>query len=108
MAKNILKAQRNGQSYLLLNKTGGKRVCGGLQSKRAYGQQERPQLCRIGNRKGLYKSDDGGNSQWRASTRSESMIEEVRGSSSHDLPEWLEEFKEKSVSEHQDASSSSH
>ena len=60
-----LSAQRNGQSYLLLtyqrmeftspirNKTGGKRVCGGLWSKHAYGQQQKPELCRIGNRKGL-------------------------------------------------------
>ena len=30
------------------NKTGGKRVCGGLRSKHAYGQQERPELCRFG------------------------------------------------------------
>ena len=29
------------------------RVCGGLQSKHAYGQQERPELSRIGNRKSL-------------------------------------------------------
>ena len=29
-----------------------------------------------------------------ASTRSESMSEEVRGNSSHDLPEWLEEIKD--------------
>ena len=47
-----------------------------------------------------------------ASTRSERMSEEVRGNSSHDLPEWLEEFKENlvddSVPEHRDASSSSH
>ena len=28
-----------------------------------------------------------------ASTRSESMSEEVRGNSSHDLPEWLEELR---------------
>ena len=38
--------------------------------------------------------------------------EELRGNSSHDLPEWLEEFKDtlvdESVPEHQDASSSSH
>ena len=63
-----------------------------------------------------------------ASTRSESMSEEVRGkpktpnknddneeaqgNSSHDLPEWPEEFKDnlvnESVPEHRDASSSSH
>ena len=38
--------------------------------------------------------------------------EEVRGNSSHDLPEWLEEFKgnlvDESVPEQRDASSSSH
>ena len=38
--------------------------------------------------------------------------EEVRGNSSHDLPEWLEEFKDnlvdESVPEHRDAASSSH
>ena len=38
--------------------------------------------------------------------------EEVRGNSSHDLPEWPEEFKDNlvdgSVPEHRDASSSSH
>ena len=37
--------------------------------------------------------------------------EEVRGNSSHDLPEWLEQFKDnlvdESVPEHRDASSSS-
>ena len=33
------------------------------------GQQERPQLCRIGNRKGLKKSDDGGNSQRRGANK---------------------------------------
>ena len=47
-----------------------------------------------------------------ASTRSESMSEEVRGNSSHDLPEWPEELKEnlvdESVPEHRDAPSSSH
>ena len=47
-----------------------------------------------------------------ASTRNESVSEEVRGNSSHDLPEWLEEFKEnlvdESVPQHRDASSSSH
>ena len=89
------------------NKTGRKRVCVDPDQACIW-SAERPQLCRIGNRKGLYKSDDGGNSQWRASTRNESIIEEVRGSSSHDLPEWLEEFKKKSVPEHQNASFSSH
>ena len=38
--------------------------------------------------------------------------EEVRGNSSHDLPEWLQEFRQslvdESVPEHPDASSSSH
>ena len=65
LAKNIYKLRRNGQSYVLLtnqrmvsssairNKTGGKRVCGGLRSKHAYGEQDRPELCRTGNRKGL-------------------------------------------------------
>ena len=47
-----------------------------------------------------------------ASTRSESMSEEVRGNSSHDLPEWIEVFKDnlvdESVPEHRDPSSSSH
>ena len=47
-----------------------------------------------------------------APTRSESMSEEVRGNSSHDLLDWLEEFKDnlvdESVPEHRDASSSSH
>ena len=33
------------------NETGGKRVCGGLRSKHAYGQQERHLLCRLGFRK---------------------------------------------------------
>ena len=38
--------------------------------------------------------------------------EEVRGNLSHDLPEWLQEFRhglvDESVPEHRDASSSSH
>ena len=38
--------------------------------------------------------------------------EEVRGHLSHDLPEWLQEFRnglvDESVPEHRDASSSSH
>ena len=73
--------------------------------------------------------------EYPASTRSESMSEEVRGNSSHgpaetekpnknhdneevrgnsslDLPEWLEEFRhnlvDESVPKHRDASSSSH
>ena len=51
------------------NNTGGKRVCGGLQSKHAYGQQERPQRCRIGYRKSLSKYDDGCNSQRRGAKK---------------------------------------
>ena len=51
------------------NKTGGKRVCGGLWCKHVYGQQERPQLCRIGNRTGLWKSNDGGTSQRRRANK---------------------------------------
>ena len=47
-----------------------------------------------------------------ASTRSESMSEEVRGISSHDVSEWLGEFKDnlvdESVPEHRHASSFSH
>ena len=50
--------------------------------------------------------------QLPASTRSESMGDQVRGESSRDLPVWLEEFEENlvdvSVPEHRDASSSSH
>ena len=34
-------------------RAGGKRVCGGFQSQHAYGQKERPSLCRIGSRKSL-------------------------------------------------------
>ena len=34
-----------------------------------------------------------------ASTRSESMSEEVRGNSSHDLPAWLQEFRHNLVDE---------
>ena len=47
-----------------------------------------------------------------ASTRSEKMGEEVQGNLSHDLAEWLQEFRhglvDESVPEHRDASSSSH
>ena len=47
MAKSVLTAQRKGQHYILFayrcihNKTGGKRVCGGLRSKLAYGLQQK-------------------------------------------------------------------
>ena len=47
-----------------------------------------------------------------ASTGSENMSEEVQGNLSHDLPEWLQEFRhglvDESVPEHRDASNSSH
>ena len=47
-----------------------------------------------------------------ASTRSESMSGEVQGNLSHDLPEWLQEFRhglvDESFPERRDASSSSH
>ena len=37
----------------------GKRVCGGFWSWYAYGQRERPQLCRIGDHEDFEESDDG-------------------------------------------------
>ena len=40
----------------ILNKAGGKRVCGGFLSKHAHDQQERLELSRIGIRKGPQKS----------------------------------------------------
>ena len=50
--------------------------------------------------------------EYPASTRSVSTSEEVQGNLSHDLPEWLQEFRhglvDQSVPEHRDASSSSH
>ena len=64
-SQEYLKAQKKGQSYLLLtcqrmaspsairNKTAGKRICCRFRSIKAHGEQERPQLCRIGYRKGL-------------------------------------------------------
>ena len=79
LTRNLFqKAQRNGQSYLLLtcqrmvspsairNKSGGKRICCRFLRKRAHVEQERPELCRIGNRESLYKSDDGCYSQRRS------------------------------------------
>ena len=46
------------------------------------------------------------------STRGDGMREEIRGNTSHDLPDWLEEFKnnlvDKNVPEHRDTSSSFH
>ena len=37
------------------NKTVGKRICCRLQREHAHVEQERAELCRIGNRKGLLK-----------------------------------------------------
>ena len=46
--------RKNGVLPGCVNKrAGGKRVCGGFQSQHAYGQKERPSLCRIGSRKSL-------------------------------------------------------
>ena len=79
--QEYLSAQRNGKSYILFafrwvgfagrihNKAGGKRVCGGLRSKHAYGQQERPWLCRSGNRNALKMPDNGSNSPRRGSNK---------------------------------------
>ena len=44
-------------------KTRGQRVCGRFRRKYAHGQQERPELSRIGNREDIEKSDDGGDRQ---------------------------------------------
>ena len=76
LAKNIIQAQRNWQSYPLLtyrrmvsssairNNIGGKTVCCRFRREHAHVEQERPQLSRIGNRKSLYKSDD-----WRSANK---------------------------------------
>ena len=65
LGQEYLKAQRNGQSYLLLtyqrkeftssihNKTGGKRICCRVRRINAHVEQERPDPSRIGNRKSL-------------------------------------------------------
>ena len=59
------------------NKAEGKRVCGGLRSKHAYGQKERLLFSRIGNRKDLKKSDDGGNSQRRGANKRRGNVREL-------------------------------
>ena len=81
LPRTSLISQKRKESYILFafrwvgfagrihKKNGGKRFCGGLRSKHAYGQQDRPWLCRIGNRKDLKKSDDGGNSQRRGANK---------------------------------------
>ena len=81
LAKNFFKARRNVQSFFLLTcqrmvspsairgKTGGKRVCRRFRREHAHVQQERPELCRIGNREGLWKSDDVCDSQWRSANK---------------------------------------
>ena len=51
------------------NKSGGKRVCGRFRSKFAYGQQERPQLCRVGDHEDIEESDDGDDGQRRAANK---------------------------------------
>ena len=52
------------------NNTGGKGICCRFQCEHAHGEQERPELSRIGNREDLWKSDDGCYSQRRsANTR---------------------------------------
>ena len=81
LAKNICKLKEKEQNCILFayrwvecacrihKKPGGKRVCGGLRNLQAYGQQERPWRCRLGNREGLQKSDNGGNSQRRGANK---------------------------------------
>ena len=77
-----LQAQRKGQSCILFAfrwvefagriftvKPERKWVCGGLRSKPAYDQQERPELCQIGTPEGVQKSDEDGNSQRRAANK---------------------------------------
>ena len=81
IGQEYLKAQREGQSSVLLtyqrmvspsairNKTGGKRYCCRFLSIHAHVKQGRPELCRIGNRKGLLKSDEGCCSQRRSANK---------------------------------------
>ena len=83
--------ERNGQSYLLLtyqrmvsssairNKTGGKRVCCRLRREHAHVEQERPELCRIGNRKSLTNPTTvvTANGEVRTKRRSDSVCQRI-------------------------------
>ena len=81
LAKEYLKAQRKGQSFFFLtyqrlvspgairDKTGGKRTRWRFGSINAHVEQERLQLCRVGYRKDLWKSDDDCNSQRRGANK---------------------------------------
>ena len=51
------------------DKTRGQRVRCRFRSINAHVEQERPELSLIGNRKGLWKSDDGFCSQWRSANK---------------------------------------
>ena len=80
-ARSILKLREKDKSCLFLtyrglvspstirNKTIGKRIRCRLRSNNAHVEQERPELSRNGNRKGLSKSDDGCCSQWRSANK---------------------------------------
>ena len=65
IGQEYLEAQRNGQCFILVTyqrmvspsaicqKTGGKKICCRFRRDHAHVEQERPELCRIGNRKSL-------------------------------------------------------
>ena len=92
IGQEYLKAQRKGDSFFFLtyqrmvspsairNKTGGKRICCRFRSINALVEQERPELCQIGNRRGLPKSDDGCYSQRRSANkrRSDRVCQRIR------------------------------
>ena len=78
LAKNIFKLKEKDKATFFSStnewclpapsviKTGGKRICCRFRREHAHVEQERPELCRIGNRKGLQKFDDGCYSQRRS------------------------------------------
>ena len=56
------------------NKTGGKRICSRFRRISAHVEQERPELSRLPNCKGLQKSDDGCYSQGRNAKKEEATV----------------------------------
>ena len=65
----LLTYQRMVSPSAIRNNTGRKRICCRFWSINAHVEQEKPELCRVGKRQGIRKSDDGCYSQRRSANK---------------------------------------
>ena len=76
-AIGIFARGRTGSPGCVNKRAGGKIVCGGFRSECAYGQQERPQLCWVGDFEDIEESDDDGHRRGANKTRSNGKRQRV-------------------------------